>query len=226
MRKRLAAMQDWPLLMQRARTAASTASARSAEGMTMKGSLPPSSRTDFLMSHPAWAAMARPADSLPVRVTAATRSSARTISTWLASIEQRLEGAAGKAGAAHQGFDGERALGHVGGVLEQADVARHQRGREKAEDLPEGEVPGHDGEHDAERVPADVGVVGSDVDGLGREDAGGVVGVVAADAGAFEDFGAGLRDGLAHLGGDERGEVGGLLSPAGARACACRARGG
>ena len=67
-------------------------------------------------------------------------------------------------------------------MLEQADVAGHQRGREKTEDLPEGEVPGHDGEHDAERVPANEGVVGSDVDGLGREDAGGVVGVVAAGA--------------------------------------------
>ena len=30
--------------------------------------------------------MARPADSLPVTVTAATRSSATTASTWLASI--------------------------------------------------------------------------------------------------------------------------------------------
>ena len=73
--------------------------------------------------------------------------------------EQRLEGAAGKAGAADERFDGERALRDVGGVLQQADVAGHQRGREKAEDLPEGKVPRHDGEHDAERVPADVAVV-------------------------------------------------------------------
>ena len=73
--------------------------------------------------------------------------------------EEGLEGAAGKAGAADEGLDGERALGDVGGVLEQADVAGHECGREEAEDLPEGEVPGHDGEDDAERVPADVGVV-------------------------------------------------------------------
>ena len=86
MRKRLAAMQDCPLLTVRAATAAAMAVSSEAEGMTMKGSLPPSSRTDFLMSHPACAAMARPVDSLPVTVTAATRSSASTISTWLASM--------------------------------------------------------------------------------------------------------------------------------------------
>ena len=210
MRKRLAAMQDWPLLMQRACTAAATTVSSEAEGMTMKGSLPPSSRTDFLMSHPAWAAMARPADSLPVTVTAATRSSASTISTWRASMRSVWKTAAGKAGAADQGLDGERALGDVGGVLEQADVAGHESGREKTEDLPEGEVPGHDGEDDAERVPADEGVEGRCVERLRRKDAGGVFGVVAAGGGALGDLGAGLGDGLAHLGGDERGEVGGL----------------
>ena len=124
--------------------------------------------------------------------------------------EQRLEAAAGKAGAAHQGFDGERALGDVGGVLEQAGVAGHQSGREKAEDLPEGEVPGHDGEDDAEGLPAEGGVERRCVDGLRREDAGGVFGVEAAGGGALGDLGAGLGDGLAHLGGDERGQVGGL----------------
>ena len=108
--------------------------------------------------------------------------------------EEGLEGAAGKAGAADEGFDGERALGDVGGVLEQADVAGHERGREEAEDLPEGEVPGHDGEDDAERVPADVGVVFGG-DGFGGEDAGGVVGVVAAAGGALEDFADGRRGG-------------------------------
>ena len=124
--------------------------------------------------------------------------------------EERLEAAAGKAGAADEGLDGERALGDVGGVLEQAHVASHQGGREEAEDLPEGEVPGHDGEDDSERVPADGGVEGRGVERLRREDAGGVCGVEAAGGGALGDFSAGLRDGLAHLGGDERGEVCGL----------------
>ena len=50
---RLAAMQDWPLLMVRAFTAVLTAVGISALGMTMKGSLPPNSSTVFLMRLPA-----------------------------------------------------------------------------------------------------------------------------------------------------------------------------
>ena len=53
---RLAAMQDWPLLRHRAVAPTSAALARSAEGSTTKGSLPPSSRTDFFTASPAMAA--------------------------------------------------------------------------------------------------------------------------------------------------------------------------
>ena len=79
--KRLAAMQDWPLLMTRALTAVATASSRLALGMTMKGSLPPSSRTTFLMRLAAATPTSMPAPSLPVRVAAATRGSSRMAST-------------------------------------------------------------------------------------------------------------------------------------------------
>ena len=81
--------------------------------------------------------------------------------------EQGLEDAAGEAGAADEGFDGESALRDVGGVLEQADVAGHERGREEAEDLPERKVPRHDGEDDAEGVPADVAWLGCFVRAVG-----------------------------------------------------------
>ena len=127
--------------------------------------------------------------------------------------EEGLEDAAGEAGAADQCFNGERALGDVGGVLEEADVAGHERGGEEAEDLPEGEVPGHDGEDDAEWVVADVGffLVGGvgcvKGDAFGGEDTGGIVGVVAAAGGAFGDFGAGRDEGLTHLGGHGDGEL-------------------
>ena len=124
--------------------------------------------------------------------------------------EEGLEGAAGEAGAADEGFDAEGALRDVGCVLEEADVAGHERGGEEAEDLPEGEVPGHDGEDDTEWVPADVGVVFGG-DGFGGEDAGGVVGVIAASGGALQDFLTGGVEGLAHLEGDEGGEVVGLV---------------
>ncbi len=74
--KRLAATHDWPLLMMRACTAVAAARSRSALGITTKGSLPPSSRTVFLISLPASLATARPAPSLPVSVTATIRGSA------------------------------------------------------------------------------------------------------------------------------------------------------
>src|SRR6266404_5090757 len=47
--KRLAAMQDWPVFRVRAVTPTWTADSKSALGMTMNGSLPPSSRTLFLI---------------------------------------------------------------------------------------------------------------------------------------------------------------------------------
>ena len=74
-------MQDWPLLIVRACTASGTTRSRSALGRTMKGSLPPSSRTLFLICRPAVAATLLPAASLPVSVTALTRESLRIPST-------------------------------------------------------------------------------------------------------------------------------------------------
>ncbi len=69
-----------------------------------------------------------------------------------------------ESGVAEDLLDGKGAAGNVRGVLQQADVARHQgRGRE-AEELPEREIPRHDGEHRPERVVADeaAGGVGDD----------------------------------------------------------------
>ena len=83
---RLPAIQDWPAFCTRACTATDTARSRSADGRTMNGSLPPSSRTTFLPTAPAWAATARPAPTLPVSVTAATRRSAMTAGTWSVPI--------------------------------------------------------------------------------------------------------------------------------------------
>ncbi len=79
--KRLAAMQLCPLLMVRASTPIRAARSRSALGITMNGSLPPSSSTVFLICRPAWLATCAPAGSLPVSVTAFTRGSPITRST-------------------------------------------------------------------------------------------------------------------------------------------------
>ena len=89
MMKRLAAMQDWPLLRTRALTAVRTAArSRVGGGHDDEGIGAAELEHGRLMSQPAWAATARPAASEPVTVTAATRSSARTDSTCLDSMRR------------------------------------------------------------------------------------------------------------------------------------------
>ena len=124
--------------------------------MTMNGSLPPSSSTVFLSARPA-----RPATSWPGAFAAGQRhrADARIVEQRRdvgRADQQRLEHAVGKAGAAEDVLDGQRALRHVRRVLEQPDVAGHQRRRGEAEHLPERKVPRHDRQHDAERLVADV----------------------------------------------------------------------
>ena len=158
--KRLAAMQLWPLFWTRAVTPTRTAPSRSADGSTTKGSLPPSSRTDFLMARPAVSATDRPASSDPVRVTARTRWSSMTPATRPARDEQGLEDAGGEPGPAEEVLDEQRRLGDVRGVLEQTDVAGHEGGGGEAHHLPEGEVPGHDGQDRAHGPVEDPAVAG------------------------------------------------------------------
>ena len=76
--KRLAALQDWPVLSTRAATAFSTAVSRSSVLSRMNGSEPPSSSTIFLRLRPAISATAAPARSEPVSETPRTRGSAMT----------------------------------------------------------------------------------------------------------------------------------------------------
>ena len=123
--------------------------------MTMKGSLPPSSSTRLLDLPAGLRRHLRPGglaagqgDGLDARI---VDDAAHLVG----ADQQGLKDVRGKAGAADDVFDRQRALRHVGGVLEQAHVARHQGRREKAEDLPERKVPGHDGEHRADRLITD-----------------------------------------------------------------------
>ena len=73
---RLAQTQLWPELVKRAPTAAAAAAGTSASASTTNASDPPSSSTDRLDARPAAAPTISPARLLPVRVTAAIRSSA------------------------------------------------------------------------------------------------------------------------------------------------------
>jgi hypothetical protein len=52
--------------------------------------------------------------------------------------------------------EGKPTAGRRGGMLEQDHVARRQRWGESSYDLPVRRIPGHDGEHDAERLRNDL----------------------------------------------------------------------
>src|ERR1700683_4433158 len=130
--KRLGAMQLWPELSQRASTAASAVNGTSQSLRTINGSLPPSSIVVFLSNAPPRAATWTPAFSLPVNA--------------IARISGFVE----------CGLKGGGATRDVGRVLEQHDVPRHHRGNGHANDLPEGEVPRHDGQDRPEWIIADV----------------------------------------------------------------------
>ena len=120
----------------------------------MNGSEPPSSSTCFLSAAPAWEATMAPTSVEPVRVTAAIRSSAMMPATCAASIRRVAEQPCGHTRPAEDLLDGECALRHIVGVLEDRAVAGGERGGDEAEELPERVVPRHDRENDAERVEA------------------------------------------------------------------------
>ncbi len=167
----------------------------------MNGSLPPSSSTLFLSARPARLATSRPARSLPVRVTALTRSSARIGGHLIDLDQERLEHAVGAAGVLEHRLDRQTALRHVRRVFEEHHVSRQQRRRCEPEHLPERKVPGHDGEHGAERLVADVAArgIGRDVDHFVGQERRAVRRVVPAAARGFQDLVAGGSHELAHL---------------------------
>ena len=132
-------MQDCPLFFVRALTAVSIAVSISALGITIKGSFPPSSSTHFFIARPAVAATALPARSLPVRVTASTRSILDDLRDFVGLDQQRSGKRPPPSRSPEEILNRQGALRHVRRVFEQADVAGHQSRRGKAKDLPERE---------------------------------------------------------------------------------------
>ena len=89
-------------------------------------------------------------------------------------------------------------------MLHDRGVPGHERRRGEPDDLPEREVPRHDGEDHPERLERDDAPAGVRLDRLVGEIPRGVLGKVLAAEGTFLDFRAGLGDGLPHLAGHER----------------------
>jgi hypothetical protein len=92
-------------------------------------------------------------------------------------------------------------------VLEQPRVASHECGRREAKDLPEGEVPRHHREHDADRLIEDEAfpVLGGNV--AAREMLLGVLRVVAAGGGALRRLLHRRANRLAHFSGHQASKL-------------------
>ena len=88
---------------------------------------------------------------------------------------------------------------HVGGVFQDGRVAGHEPWCRETEDLPEGEVPGHDCQHHAERIERDEALTGFGLHRLGRQKSLGVLRVVVAAGRAFLYLGNPVADRFAHL---------------------------
>ena len=205
--KRLAAMHDWPLLIVRALTAVRTAASRSALGITMNGSLPPSSSTRLLDLLARGARRrALPAPVLPVSVTAATRGSSMTRFTWSVSISSVWKQPSGKPARRKMSSMASAHCGTFDACLSRPDVAGHQRRRREPEHLPERKVPRHDREHRTDRLVGDPAPRRAGLDGLVGQEPLGVLGVVAAAQRALGRLLDGGLERLAHLGHHEPAE--------------------
>jgi len=96
--------------------------------------------------------------------------------------------------------------------MEDTGVAGHQGRRGEAEDLPQGEVPGHHRQHRAQGLEGHEGASGVGFADLVGEESGAFLGVEFAHPGAFFHFRLGLLVQLAHFLGDEAGQF--VTSPA------------
>ena len=120
--------------------------------------------------------------------------------------QQSLEDALGKSRAQQDIFDQQRRLRHIRGVLQQPHVSGHQRGTDKTKNLPERIVPGHHCQNRAEGKIAHETFAARNVGDLVGEEFFRVLGVVAADPGAFGRFIDRRAIGLAHLDGHHAAE--------------------
>ena len=118
----------------------------------------------------------------------------------LGSNQQSLKRAVGKARATEDVRDRQGALRHVRSVLEQTNVAGHQRRRGETKNLPEGKIPWHDRQHNPQRLKVHVAFRGVSFDDLIREMLLCGLGVIATNPGALLGFLRGGLNGLSHLG--------------------------
>src|SRR6266446_2263615 len=196
---RFAAMQDWPLLMFRAATPTVAAISTSPDGMTINGSLPPNSITAFLIEAPAASPTLAPALSLPVNVTAATRSSVTICLTILDEINRVWNTPGGKP-ASKKIFSMFRAeRGTFEACFRSATLPAIKRGCGEPKHLPERKIPRHDREHGSDWQKADIAFNGFSLNRFVGKKSCCIFSIVAATGGAFFYFGDCCFQCLAHL---------------------------
>ena len=122
--------------------------------------------------------------------------------------EEGLEGAAGGSPARRMRASMARAhWGTLEACLSRPTLPAMSAGAAKRKTCQSGKFQGMTARMTPSGSKTDEGLEVLGLDGLGGEDTGGVVGVVAADVGALADFLAGGGKGFAHLGGHEGGEL-------------------
>ncbi len=112
---------------------------------------------------------------------------------------QGAEDILGEPGEGEDLLDLQGAAGDVGRMFQQPGISGHEGRGGEAEDLPEGEVPRHDGKDDAQGTMGDVGFAGVAGNNLVGKKILGVVGIEITASGAFVDLGPPLNNRLAHL---------------------------
>ena len=117
----------------------------------------------------------------------------------LRADQQRLKNALRESSLAEHLFDGKRALRHVRGMLQQADITRHQGRSGKADHLPERKIPRHHCQYRPDGQISNKTLLRSRVDHFVGQKPLGVLGVVPAGSGALECLGDRGLKGLAHL---------------------------
>src|SRR5208282_5255951 len=107
----------------------------------------------------------------------------------LGTDKQSLKRAGGESGFEKNLFNRQGTLRNIRSVLEQPDVAGHERRSSEANHLPERKVPRHDGENGADRPVANKTFLGPGIKYFICQKAFSILSVVAAASGAFHGLG-------------------------------------
>ena len=162
------------------------------------------------MARPATSATERPAPSDPVRVTARTRSSSITSATCCDEMSSVWNAPGGYPARRNTSSISSAVWGTFDACFNRPTLPAMRPGAANRITCHIGKVPGHDGQYGSHGLVAHTALGGGGADQLVGEQALGVLGEPAQGGGALGHLALGRREGLAHLGGEDPGDVGKL----------------